>query len=53
MRPPSRLVPILLGISAVMLSATHYFVDTAPYESTMGLVQRVFYRPRQPPDPRG
>jgi len=39
----NRLVPILLVISAVMLAASPYVIDAAPYESTMGLVQRIFY----------
>jgi heme exporter protein C len=38
-----RLVPILLVISTVMLAASPYVIDAAPYESTMGLVQRIFY----------
>ena len=39
----TRLVPILLGLSAVMFAAAPYVIDTAPYEATMGLVQRIFY----------
>jgi heme exporter protein C len=38
-----RLVPILLGAAAVMFAAAPYMIDAAPYESTMGLVQRIFY----------
>jgi heme exporter protein C len=38
-----RLVPVLLGLSAVMLAASPYVIDTAPHEATMGLVQRIFY----------
>jgi heme exporter protein C len=32
-----------LGISAVMLVAAPWIINAAPYESTMGLVQKVFY----------
>jgi heme exporter protein C len=39
----TRLVPVLLGLSVVMFAAAPYVIDTAPYESTMGLVQRIFY----------
>jgi len=39
----TRLVPILLAISIVMFGAAPYVIDMAPYESTMGLVQRIFY----------
>jgi heme exporter protein C len=38
-----RLIPVLLVLSAVMFAAAPFVIDTAPYESTMGLVQRVFY----------
>ncbi|HVZ21455.1 MAG TPA: cytochrome c biogenesis protein CcsA, partial [Vicinamibacterales bacterium] len=43
MRLTDRLVPLLLLIAAVMFAAAPYVIDTAPYESTMGLVQRIFY----------
>ena len=39
----NRLVPVLLGIAIVMFAAAPFVIDTAPYESTMGLVQRIFY----------
>ncbi len=39
----SRLVPLLLLVSAGMFAAAPYVIDTAPYESSMGLVQRIFY----------
>jgi heme exporter protein C len=39
----NRLVPVLLLVSVVMFGAAPYVIDTAPYESTMGLVQRIFY----------
>jgi heme exporter protein C len=39
----SRLIPILLGISIVMFGAAPFVIDTAPYESSMGLIQRIFY----------
>lgn len=38
-----RLVPVLVGVSGLMLAASPYVIDTAPYEATMGLVQRIFY----------
>ena len=43
MRPSSRLVPVLLVVAAGMFAAAPYIIDTARYESTMGLVQRIFY----------
>jgi heme exporter protein C len=39
----NRLVPILLGVSIIMFGAAPFVIDTAPYESSMGLVQRIFY----------
>src|SRR5215510_200779 len=38
-----RVVPLLLGVAAAMFAAAPYVIDSAPYESTMGLVQRIFY----------
>jgi heme exporter protein C len=38
-----RIVPLLVAGAAVMFAAAPYVIDTAPYESTMGLVQRIFY----------
>lgn len=38
-----RLIPALLVIAGLMLAASPYVIDTAPYEATMGLVQRIFY----------
>lgn len=38
-----RLVPILLGVSGAMLVASPFVIHAAPYEATMGLVQRIFY----------
>lgn len=32
-----------IGLSAVMLLAAPWIINAAPYESTMGLVQKVFY----------
>ncbi len=37
------IVPILLGVAAVMFMWAPYRIDAAPYESTMGLVQKIFY----------
>jgi heme exporter protein C len=38
-----RLVPVLLVAAAAMFSAAPYLIGQAPYESTMGLVYKVFY----------
>jgi heme exporter protein C len=43
MRVTDKLVPILLGLAAAMFAIAPYVIDTAPYEATMGLVQRIFY----------
>lgn len=43
MKPSDRLIPVLLGVAAVMFAAAPFVIDTAPYESSMGLVQRIFY----------
>lgn len=43
MRPTDRVIPVLLAVAAVMFAAAPYIIDSAPYESTMGLVQRIFY----------
>jgi heme exporter protein C len=34
---------VLLAVALVMFAAAPYVIDTAPYESSMGLVQRIFY----------
>ena len=39
----SRVVPPMLVLAAIMFAAAPYVIDTAPYESSMGLVQRSFY----------
>ncbi len=39
----NRFVPALLIVAAGMFVAAPFIIDTAPYESTMGLVQRIFY----------
>jgi heme exporter protein C len=39
----NRYVPALLIVAAGMFTAAPFIIDTAPYESTMGLVQRIFY----------
>ncbi len=36
-------VPMLLGVAAVMFAWAPWVIDAAPYESTMGLVQKIFY----------
>ncbi len=38
-----RLVPILLGLAFVMFGVAPFLIDSAPYESTMGLVYKIFY----------
>jgi len=43
MRFATRLVPPLLVVAAVMFAAAPFVIDTAPYESSMGLIQRIFY----------
>ena len=43
MRLTDRLVPVLLAVAALMFAAAPYVIDSAPYESTMGLVQKIFY----------
>jgi heme exporter protein C len=43
MQGRSNVVPVLLGVSAAMFAAAPFLIDAAPYESTMGLVQRIFY----------
>ena len=37
------LVPLLLVIAALMFIRAPFIIDAAPYESTMGLVQKIFY----------
>jgi len=43
MRVANRLVPVLLVIAALMYARAPFMVDAAPIESTMGLVQKIFY----------
>jgi len=38
-----RLVPVLLILSAAMFVRAPYLIDAAPLETTMGLVQKIFY----------
>jgi len=38
-----RTVVGLLVVAAIMFAAAPFVIDTAPYESSMGLVQRIFY----------
>lgn len=37
------LVPALLIVAAVLFARAPFLIDQAPYESTMGLVQKIFY----------
>lgn len=39
----TKLNPVLIGLSAVMLGVAPWIINAAPYESTMGLVQKIFY----------
>lgn len=43
MQRQSILVPGLLAVAAVMFAVAPFMIDAAPYESTMGLIQRIFY----------
>ena len=43
MARPTPAVPLLLVVAAGMFAAAPFIVDSAPYESSMGLVQRIFY----------
>ncbi|MFI5178466.1 MAG: cytochrome c biogenesis protein [Vicinamibacterales bacterium] len=43
MRIVNRLVPFALVIALVMFVRAPFMVDAAPYESTMGLIQKIFY----------
>ena len=36
-------VPVLLGLSAILFAGAPFMIVSAPYESTMGLVQKIFY----------
>ena len=38
-----RSTTLMLAISAGMFAVAPWIIDAAPYESTMGLVQKVFY----------
>ncbi len=39
----TRLVAALLLFGAALFAASPFVIDAAPYESTMGLIQRIFY----------
>lgn len=39
----TRVVAALLLIGTVLFAASPFVIDAAPYESTMGLIQRIFY----------
>jgi heme exporter protein C len=43
MRMSNRLVPILLIGAAVMFARAPFLIQDAPMESTMGLIQKIFY----------
>jgi len=43
MSAASRLVPVCLAVAGLMLTAAPFMIGAAPYESTMGLVQKIFY----------
>ena len=39
----SKLNQLELGLAGIMLAVAPWIIDGAPYESTMGLVQKIFY----------
>jgi len=43
MQKQSPVVPLFLVVAAVMFAVAPFLIDAAPYESTMGLIQRIFY----------
>lgn len=43
MQKQSPVVPLFLAVAAVMFAVSPFLIDAAPYESTMGLIQRIFY----------
>jgi heme exporter protein C len=43
MSPSRYLIPILLAIAAIMFARAPFLIGAAPLESTMGLVQKIFY----------
>lgn len=43
MRVAHRLVPLLLAVSALMFVRAPFMIEAAPIESTMGVVQKIFY----------
>jgi heme exporter protein C len=43
MRITQRLVPLLLLVAAVMFVRAPFMIGNAPYESSMGLIQKIFY----------
>jgi len=43
MRTAERVVPVLLLVAAIMFVRAPFLIDAAPEESTMGLVQKIFY----------
>jgi heme exporter protein C len=43
MRVANRLVPFLLLIAAVMFARAPFMIEGAPLESTMGVIQKIFY----------
>jgi heme exporter protein C len=43
MRTANRLVPVFLVVALAMFVRAPYLIDAAPQESTMGLIQKIFY----------
>jgi heme exporter protein C len=43
MRQANWLVPVLLAVALIMFVRAPFLIDAAPIESTMGLVQKIFY----------
>src|SRR5512147_467305 len=43
MRLANRLAPVLLVIAGLMLARAPFMIEAAPVESTMGIIQKIFY----------
>ena len=39
----TRGLTVMLGLTAIMFAAAPFMINAAPYEATMGLVQKIFY----------
>src|SRR4249920_3294579 len=43
MRASHRAMPVLLAVAAILFAGAPFLINGAPEESTMGLVQKIFY----------